>query len=189
MVIKDSDPGLLPKVVKILKNQGIVIMKCDTIYGIVGIAPSTREKIKSIKKRDSTKQFLMLIQDGTWLKKFSNQRMPPDLKKYWPGPLTLVFVGKKSGSIALRVPQDSLLRTILKQIKKPLYSTSVNLANEAQIDNIDEIVRRFGSSVDCIVDSGTLTHALPSTIIDVTQHPYRVIRQGSLEIPASLLGS
>jgi L-threonylcarbamoyladenylate synthase len=187
MVIKDTDPLLLRTISAALLEQKIVIMKCDTIYGIVGIAPETKEKIGSLKKRDPAKRFIMLIPDADWATRLSDQMIPAGFTGLWPGPLTLIVNGKSSETIAIRVPDDRLLAEILKRVGKPLFSTSVNLSNEKSLNNIEEIINGFGDTVDYIVDSGAIPDAIPSTIVDLTGIPYKIVRQGRMKIPSSLL--
>ncbi len=74
--------------VKILKENSIVVMPTDTLYGIVGRATSLDvvNRIYSIRKRDSRKPFIILIGDIDELKNFSitlSQKQKSALKKYW----------------------------------------------------------------------------------------------------------
>jgi L-threonylcarbamoyladenylate synthase len=187
MVIRSSEKNLSDRAARILSNNLIVIIKCDTIYGIVGAAPETEEKIRQVKKRDRQKSFILLIPRASWIKRFSDQVVPPLLKRYWPGPLTIILEGRGGGTVAFRVPKDKLLLTILKKLKKPIFSTSVNESNEEPLNRIDEIIKRYENKVDCIVDSGDAEDAVPSTIIDACSRPYKIIRQGALLIPPDVL--
>jgi L-threonylcarbamoyladenylate synthase len=184
MVLKEADPLAFPTIIKILKKNGVVIAKCDTVYGILGIAPDTGERIRSIKKREMSKHFLMLISDVSWVRKLTNQKVPPKLSKHWPGPLTIIFSTKNAETVALRVPADPLIARILAKLGKPLYSTSVNLSNEPHIGDIQAIADQFATSVDCIIDSGNCEQGVPSTIVDVSGKQYKIVRQGTLSIPA-----
>jgi L-threonylcarbamoyladenylate synthase len=187
MVIKNNSSSLISSICRILTNKGVIIIKCDTIYGIVGIAPDTEEKIKNIKKREKDKQFLMLIAEHSWIRRFSDQVIPQSISCFWPGPLTLILKRKKTGTIALRFPDDPFLVSIMKNIGKPLFSTSVNYSDEAPLDQIEKIIELFEKSVDLIVDSGDSAGSLPSTIVDLTEKPYKILRQGVLRIPKDAL--
>ncbi len=187
MVIKDTDPGAMKSVINVLKNDDIIIMKCDTIYGITGVAPDTKDKIQDIKKRDLSKQLIMLIHDPGWVRMLSTQTIPAGFMKLWPGPLTLILAGKSADTVALRIPADPFMMKIIKKVGKPLFSTSVNLSNETPLNRIEDIVKAFGSRVGLILDSGNVDEPIPSTIVDLTVRPYEIVRQGRLEIPAALL--
>ncbi|MBN1799200.1 MAG: threonylcarbamoyl-AMP synthase [Spirochaetales bacterium] len=184
MVIKRDDPNLLSTLVKILSDNGIGILPCDTIYGIVGIAPATELKIRSVKARFESKPFLILIPTHDWLNNFTRQNIPRELGSFWPGPLTLIFKHKtRRGKIALRVPEDDFLLRLLHTLGRPLYSTSVNISGQDFLCRIEDIKRDFKERVDIIVDAGDLTDMVPSTIVDVTTKPFTLVRQGKLHLP------
>lgn len=162
-----------------------MIMPCDTIYGIVAI-PASEARIGRLKGRGQGKAFLRLIGDESWLARYTDAALAPELRPFWPGPLTVVFPDRAGGTIALRVPADQRLRDLLVALDQPLASTSVNAEGEQPLGRIAQIVRRFESQVDLVVDGGDRIDATPSTILDVTVRPYRVLRQGSVRIPAEL---
>jgi len=91
------------------------------------------------------------------------------------------------GSVALRVPADPRLRLLLQRLDRPLYSTSVNRSGQPALWRITDILGEFETGVDLVVDAGDLPGRLPSTIVDVSQHPFRVLRQGALSIPPEAL--
>ncbi|MCK5671922.1 MAG: L-threonylcarbamoyladenylate synthase [Spirochaetales bacterium] len=174
------------KLTDILSNNGIVIMPCDTIYGIVGVYPDSENRIRDIKGRDENKPFLILIRKE-WISRFTKI----ELKKYfldlWPGPLTLIVPGLTGNTVALRVPDDKRLQNILLQLNHALYSTSVNRSGKASLENESDIEKEFGSEVELFVKEGDLTGSQPSTIINLTVKPYKIIRQGSCIIDTDML--
>ena len=158
-------------------------MMCDTIYGLVGIHPDSHRRIADLKEREAGKPFLVLIPDTGWLRRFTEEELPAALRGYWPGPLTLIFKSRDGGTIALRVPEDDLLRNLMRLLRKPLISTSANRSGEPPARRIDEIAGMFEAEVDLIVDSGDQEEGNPSTILDLTTAPFRLVRQGQLDIP------
>ena len=190
MNIKQTAPASAETILATLKqagnNAGVIIMQCDTIYGLVGIYPTATERIREIKGREAAKSFLLLIGDPSWLPDFTTASLPPALQAYWPGPLTLIFPAHEGGTVALRVPQDDFLRDLLARLKLPLISTSVNKAGEAPLSKIAAIKEQFQDQVDLIVDSGDSPNPLPSTILDITVQPYKLLRQGVLKLPPEL---
>ncbi len=182
MVLKASDPDALPRASAVLSSLGVAILPCDTIYGIVGVAPQTEERIRSIKGRGEDKPFLQLLPDLGWVRKLSGQELPPRLARLWPGPLTLIVQAKAGGTVGIRLPDSDVLRCILAAVGRPLYSTSVNRAGSSPLNRIEDIRDEFEDCVDLIVDAGALSQGAPSTIVDVTARPYRILRQGSLRL-------
>ena len=185
MRIGAAEPGLAARLAELLAAGGVAIMPCDTIYGIVGPAPASEARLRELKGRGE-KSFLQLIAGPDWLARFGQLRLPESLAAYWPGPLTLIFPAGQD-SVALRVPADPRLRALLERLDRPLYSTSVNRSGQPALWRIADIVEQFEAVVDLVVDAGDLPGRLPSTIVDVSQRPFRVLRQGALSIPPEAL--
>jgi L-threonylcarbamoyladenylate synthase len=162
-------------------------MACDTIYGILGRVPDTLEQIRTIKGRGDTQPFLQLLASPGEVRHISPMAIPSDLLKLWPGPVTFVLPDRSGGTVACRVPNDLYLRQIIKKAGVPLYSTSVNRSGEPSEWKITRIIELFGAEVGAILDDGDLNGRQPSTLLDLTVKPYRVIRQGVLILPEKLV--
>ena len=187
MILQKDQPKAFDETLSVLEHGGIVILPCDTIYGIVGIAPDTDTRIRNIKGRGETKPFLELIRDFETLKEISSAVIDRRLLEFWPGALTMIVKRRGGGTVAVRVPQDDFLMRLLSSLKRPLYSTSVNKSGEQPLWKIVEIIETFQIDVDLIVSDGDLPGKLPSTIIDVSERPYKVVRQGAVDITDDLL--
>lgn len=183
MLLSYRDPQLTEKVSRILARGGIVIMPCDTIYGFVGKFPDADGRIRSVKGRGETKPFLVLSTEEL-LTNLTYQQIPGDLKKYWPGPLTMILKGKSAGeTVAVRVPKDPVLLRLIEAAGSPIFSTSVNRSGESPLNRIAEIIDEFEGEVDLVVDGGDIVGGSPSTIVDATSRPFRILRRGSLDLP------
>ncbi len=180
MVVKAASPEAFRSLVRVLASGGVAIAPGDTMYGLVGIAPDSGDRIREIKGRGEDKPFLQLLPDPSWVAKFSPLAAPANLLKHWPGPLTLVFPAREGGTVALRVPDSHFLRELLEAVGRPLYSTSVNRAGAAPLQRVEEMRREFEDVVDLIYDAGDLPPGPPSTLVDVTSRPCRVLRPGAL---------
>jgi L-threonylcarbamoyladenylate synthase len=189
MVVPKDDSSAHSLIRSALGNHGVVVMPCDTIYGIVGSAPWTEERIRSIKGRGETKPFLRLIPSAEAMSEYTDLALDERIALFWPGPLTVIVPWRRGGTVALRVPQDPLLIGLMQELETHLFSTSVNRSGSESLWRITEIVEEFEHDVDLIVSSGDLEGRLPSTILDVTSRPYQVLRQGALVIPDALLGT
>ncbi len=185
MVIPAGDPGSFDALARLLSRGGVLIMPCDTIYGLVGVAPDTAERIRAIKGRGEDKPFLQLLASSDWVGRLSPAEVPPSLVRHWPGPLTVILPARARGTVAVRVPGSEFLRELIGAVGKPLYSTSVNRAGQPALWRAAEILAEFEGEVDLVVDGGDLPGAAPSTIVDASSSPWRVVRQGALEIPQS----
>jgi L-threonylcarbamoyladenylate synthase len=188
VILKFDKPQLVDDLVQVLEAASVVIMPCDTIYGFVAVAPEGAEKIRQLKGRQE-KSFLMLIPSLDWLPRFTEAKLPEALEPYWPGPLTVIFPGASSGTVALRMPDDPLLVEVMRRLDRPLFSTSVNASGRPALWRLDEILRQFERRVAAVVAAGDRPGGVPSTIVDVTLKPFRVLRRGAVELPPQLLGA
>jgi L-threonylcarbamoyladenylate synthase len=183
-VVTDSPAGRR-RLAAVLRQGGVAVVPCDTIYGIVGVAPETEGRIRSIKGREEGKPFLQLVADVSWVRRACGVAPPPGLARHWPGPLTVVLpvAGRlPPASLALRVPGSAWLRELIDGLGRPIYSTSVNRAGAEPMWRIADIVRELEGDVDLVVDGGDLPESVPSTIVDATSRPFRLVRRGALAI-------
>ncbi len=188
MVASADSPASLARLASVLRGSGVAVIPCDTIYGIVGAAPRTEGRIRAIKGRGEDKPFLQLIASASWTRRVCGLDAPPRLARHWPGPLTIVLPvveaagGAGPATVALRVPGAAWLRDMVAAIGEPLFSTSVNRAGSRPLWKIADIIREFEHDVDFVLDGGDLPGALPSTIVDATVRPFRVVRAGALAV-------
>jgi L-threonylcarbamoyladenylate synthase len=186
VVKKKYDPDAEKTVLSVLRSGGIVILPCDTIYGIVGRCSDTEERIRAIKGRGD-KPFIRLIPSVKAVSYYTDYLPSKVILSLWPGPLTLIVAHKSGGTVALRVPDDPFLIAVLEKLSAHLFSTSVNITGEAALWKIEEIIETFGGRVDLILDDGDLPGKKPSTVLDVSGKSYRILRQGACIIPPELL--
>jgi len=182
MIVRASEDGAFNALAGILSRGGVAVIPCDTMYGIVGVAPDTEARIRRVKGRGETKPFLQLIAQASWVAQLSEKPLPASLSKYWPGPLTVVFPLRGGGTVALRLPDSPFLRSLMEAAGKPLYSTSVNRAGRDPMFDIALITAEFEQDVDVVFDAGNLPPGPPSTLVDVTSRPYKVLRAGAVQI-------
>jgi len=155
--------------IKILENDGVVVMPTDTIYGLVGKALQKEvvERIYEIKKRTPEKPFIILIGDLEEIKKLEIELIPEqkkNLEKFWPGSVSIIlncssedfsFLHRGTKVLALRLPLESSLRDLLIKTG-PLIATSANTEALPPCKNIEEAKEYFGNSVDLYVDGGLI---------------------------------
>ena len=186
MIVKKSDPDVFHTIIGILIHSGVVIIPCDTIYGIVGTVPETESRIRKIKRRE-TKPFIQLFSDPDHIENAYDIVIDQKIVALWPRPLTVILQTKMEKTSSFRVPDDPWPVSLIKTVKKPLFSTSVNFSGMQSLWEIAEIKKYFDKRVDCIIDAGDLPEGQPSTILDAASSPYRILRQGACHIPPYLL--
>jgi L-threonylcarbamoyladenylate synthase len=182
MTVSAGDPRSFDLLVQVLASGGVAIAPGDTMYGLIGAAPDSEERIRRIKGRGEDKPFLQILPDQSWVARVSDMPVPPRLARYWPGPLTIVFDARAGGTVALRVPDSRFLQDLLRAVDAPLFSTSVNRAGQPPIATVEAMRRELESDVDLIYDAGPIPPGLPSTLVDITMRPFRVLREGALRL-------
>ena len=91
MLLVADSPHALSLLSRLLAGGGVAIVPCDTIYGIVGVAPDTEQRIRAIKGRGEDKPFLQLLAERSWVSRLSEGDIPEALGRHWPGPLTVIL--------------------------------------------------------------------------------------------------
>ena len=183
MIILRSDGNSVEFVSRVLLEGSVVVLPTDTVYGFSGVVPESEDVIRKIKGRDETKPFIQLIACPDDIKKYTDDEIPSELLKFWPGPLTIIVHDKNSDSTtAYRCPDDEWLSAILKEVGKPVYSTSANRSGSPLLEKISDIKKEFSSDVDLIIDGGDIIGGISSTIAAVENGKIKVLRQGSVKI-------
>ena len=157
-------------------------MPTDTVYGIHGVAPETEHVLRALKGRDARKQFLLLMPDVRTVERMIAAPVPIVLTRLWPGALTAVLRARAGGTVAIRVPRPWWLRALLRDVGRPLFSTSANPPGAAPAMSGRAVASWFGHKIDLIVDDGSIATTQASTVVDATTSPLRVLRQGAVDV-------
>jgi len=192
-IIKKIDKDTIKRVADELKNGKIAIFPTDTVYGIGTNAFDYKavKKIYKLKGRDSRKPLPMLVEDISQAKKLVknfNRQIETLAKKYWPGGLTLVFETSELGNIlmggkkmiAVRIPNNKTVLSIIREMKCPLVGTSANLSGEGHCRRVCDIDKNLLKIVDIVIDEDITKSKPVSTVLDVSGFHYVVLREGAV---------
>jgi L-threonylcarbamoyladenylate synthase len=183
----------IEKTSQIIKEGGVVVFPTDTVYGI-GCNPynmNSVKKIYEIKSRTKVKSLpilaysLDIVKGITLIDGFTEKI----IKKYWPGPLTLILklTDQKlkeslnlQNKIAIRIPDSECTLKLLEKCKL-LVGTSANISGNSSYTNPDECIKNI-RNYDIFLNGGTITSKGESTIIEVENERIRIIREGALKV-------
>lgn len=191
--IGESFESALILAAELYHSGKIFIYPTDTIYGIGGnpFDVNVVKRISDIKGRDEKKQFIWLISDFENLMNYVEvifENHLDFLQKLWPAPVTVILKLNErtkniinQDTIAIRIPQHDFCLKLLKEISRPLISTSVNRSGENPIIEIDNIIQKFSEDVDAILIHSESTEKKSSTIIDLTSKQPKLIREGPIK--------
>lgn len=184
--------NLLKSAAEVLKKGGVVVIPTDTVYGLAALAFDRKavERIYRLKGRSYDKPLVIF---GSRLSAFSPLVSVPDfakrlIRKFWPGPLTLVFPASPLGrllsrgksTLALRIPDHPAALGILKEAGAPLATTSANLSGGKSPIKASQIPAAIRSRADLVVDCGACPLGAESSILDVSSFPPVLLREGAL---------
>jgi len=179
---KQNLDKVLKEAAKLIKNGQVLVCPTDTVYGLIcdGTNKKAVRRLIKIKKRQNKKPIPIFVKDIKMAKKLASiDKVQEDfLKKVWPGKVTVVLK-KKNRTIGLRIPNYKLINRLLSIIKTPLTGTSANISDKPASTKIKEVLKQFKSQKyqpDLILDAGDLPKSKPSTVIDLTVSPPKVLR-------------
>ena len=191
----NADDRKIDQIVRILENDGLIVIPTDTIYAFAVSLKSKKgleklAKIKDVKLKKS--EFSLILND---LSSISNYTKPIDrkifrvIKNAFPGPFTFILqannhVSKLFGSnkkeVGIRVPNHGLTRSIIEKLNQPLVSSSVHDQDKIIQYTTDPnaIFEQYENIVDAVVDCGYGKN-VASTIVDCRLDEPTILRQGA----------
>jgi len=191
---QNPDKRRINKVVECLKEGGIIIYPTDTVYGLGCDIFNTKamERIYQIKQAKPGKDhFSFVCYDLSHLSDFT---LPISnityklMRKFFPGAFTFILKANnkvpklsksKKRTVGIRVPDNEIARTIVKELGHPILSTSLHHDDQI-IDYMTDpklIYEKYAKMVDIVIDAGAGNNE-PSTVIDCTGDKPVVIREG-----------
>lgn len=189
-----EDAAAIKTIAAALLGDAVMAYPTETFYGLGAAAFSRKAvgKVYHLKKRDAGKPLSVLVSDLDMIRAIAGP-FPPAFRvlagEFWPGPLTLVlpasdrlpeFLTGPGGTIAVRIPPLAWLRRLVRDISQPLTATSANMAGEKEMADPAEVAAVFRGKVDVIVDGGRSPGGAPSTVVDLTSAPPRILREGAV---------
>ena len=186
----------IKKAKKYLDNDDCIAVPTETVYGLAGNAYSNKavKKIFKLKKRPSNNPLIIHYYNMNELKKDCNinDNFKKLYKRFSPGPITYVlsvkknskiskFATNKQKSLAVRFPNHSLFRKLLKNLDYPLAAPSANISTKLSSVQASDVKEEFGSKIKYVLNGGKCNIGVESTIINLTNKP-TLLRFGGLEI-------
>ncbi len=182
----------IQKAIEVLTAGGLILYPTDTIWGIGCDATNSEavEKIYTLKKRPGTKTMICLVANDFMLEQHVTHipEVAYDILDLATKPTTIVYDGPKGvaknliakdNTLAIRVAKDKFCQYLIGKFKKPIVSTSANLAGEPSPKSFKEIDEQILKGVDYIVNlDRDKEKSTPSSIIKLgADGTVKVIRE------------
>lgn len=181
------------KLAGVLETPGsVVLVPTETVYGLVGKYgdKAAYRRIFELKQRSEEKVLGLFVPDAAALEKLHVQLegYPEKLiRRFTPGPLTIIAPCSDGGTLGFRIPDHPLLLALLR-LTGPLYQTSANLSGRPDPLDLDSALAELSGMPDAAVDGGPLPPgAKGSTVVKTTGTGIEVLRRGALEIDTEKL--
>ena len=178
----------------VIRSGGVIAYPTETFYGL-GVDPRNEiavKKLFAIKGRPKGEPILLVLKDAAAVHEWAAKVSPEArllMERFWPGPLTIVFKarpevpsGITSGthSIGLRVPGSTLTLGLLEFLGNALTGTSANRSGERSPRTAGEVLETLGEHIDLVLDGGLTPGTKPSSVIDTSVDPPRILREGAI---------
>lgn len=194
-----SQPGSLTRAAELLRAGELVAFPTDTVYGLGALFsdPAAVERIYWAKGRSEDKNIPLLLASPAELSLVAVNTSPLAFElagSFWPGPLTLVLPKSdqvpaavtRAATVAVRVPDHPLARALIRLVGAPLAVTSANPSGEPPTTDPAVVLETLGGRIAALLDGGFSPGGVPSTIVDCSSEPPRILRAGPIPAEAIL---
>jgi tRNA threonylcarbamoyl adenosine modification protein (Sua5/YciO/YrdC/YwlC family) len=191
---KNPQPRLIRKVVEVLKNGGVIGYPTDTIYGVGCnlFNPEAIRKVHRLKKMDGKKPLSFICSDLKDISRYAyvSNYAYKMMKRLLPGAYTFILKATKlvpkiamtkQNTVGIRIPDNRICLSLVKELGNPIVSTSVYKPDEGLYNDPNEIEERFEKELDLVIDGGMIV-AEHSSIIDLIEEFPKVIRKGKGDV-------
>jgi len=187
VVLKPDREGLT-RAAQLLRGGGVVAFPTDTVYGLGADASDelAQKRVFALKGRPVGMPLILMAAALSQLEGWVHidTRAEDIIRKWWPGPLTLILHGKGGSTLGVRVPKHEIALELLRA-SGPLMTTSANLHGKEPAMTAEEASALPGLAA--ILDGGRAPGGTPSTVLDLTGPEPHILREGAIPT-ADLLG-
>jgi len=189
---EQPDQEAIERAASIIRNGGLVAFPTETVYGLGANAmiESAIEKIFKAKGRPADNPLIvhvcnreMLGLIATGVSKTADRL----IQEFWPGPLTLVFERKPEvarsvsaglPTVAVRMPRNAIAFELIRTSRAPIAAPSANASGKPSPTSAAHVLDDLGGRIDMILDGGTTSIGIESTVLDMTTDPPMILRPG-----------
>lgn len=181
------------KLAEILKNDGVISVPTDTVFGVCARIASKKahDKLAEVKNRPHSKLFPVMCADEEQIKSIAvvNDIAECLIQKFMPGPITLIlqkkpdlpeYVNNGEDTIAIRMATSKPVEDLIRKTGCPLFMSSANQSGEPTCTSLDEIEKAC-PKLDGMME-GKVSFGKGSTIVDCTSDNIKIVREGPISL-------
>ncbi len=196
METKRLTPHNVEEAAKIIADGGLLGIPTETVYGLGanGLDPQAVKAIFEAKGRPQDNPLILHVPDESWLERYCEDipAVAYELTaRFWPGPLTMILkrrdnvpdaVSAGLDTVGMRCPDCAVTREIIAKADVPVAAPSGNASGRPSPTTAEAMLEDMEGKILGIVDGGSCTVGVESTIIDLTVEPSRLLRPGGVTL-------
>jgi L-threonylcarbamoyladenylate synthase len=185
-------PELITRAAAIIQSGGLVAFPTETVYGLGGDATNEDaiRRIFDAKGRPPDNPLIVHVADRQMLSGVVVEisgKAATLIEQFWPGPLTLVLrrapglapgVSAGLATVAVRMPSAPIALALIRAAQTPIAAPSANTSGRPSPTCADHVLHDLNGRVELILDGGSTTIGIESTVIDMTADPPVILRPG-----------
>ena len=178
-----------------LRAGGVLALPTETFYGlaVAALDVGAVRRVFELKGRPESKPLLVLVDSVAMAETVAHVTAPARdlMKRYWPGALTLVMPARASvpsvvtagsGTLGVRLSPHPIARGLVELLGEPVTAPSANPNGLPPPTTAQAVLDYFQEGIDLVLDGGATAGGEPSTVLDLTLDPPRVLRQGAVVV-------
>ncbi len=173
------------KAASVLKKGGLVAFPTETVYGLGAnlLDKKAVGKVYEIKKRPRNKPLTVHVADTASVRKITGNiplRAAKLIKKYWPGPLTVILKDRRGKKTGFRMPDNKIAFGLIKKAGVPVVAPSANISGNKPPTDAKGVLRDLDGKIDIVIDGGKTVIGIESTVVDMTGRTPKILREGAI---------
>ena len=182
----------LKKAAQLIKQGGIAIFPTETVYGIGanGLDESAIKKLYQIKQRPLSKPISLLVNSIDMINSITENITKEEyslIKKFMPGPLTIILKKKKiipdiltanSDTVGIRMPENEISLKLIEYAGVPIATSSANISGQESNTKVNENLKELKEKVDVFIDGGESKIGIASTVVQIINGSPKILREG-----------
>ena len=178
-----------------VRAGGVLALPTETFYGlaVAALDVGAVRRVFELKGRPESKPLLVLVDSVAMAETVAHVTAPARdlMKRYWPGALTLVMPARDtvpsvvtagSGTLGVRLSPHPIARGLVELLGEPVTAPSANPNGLPPPTTAQAVLDYFQEGIDLVLDGGATAGGEPSTVLDLTLDPPRVLRQGAVVV-------
>jgi L-threonylcarbamoyladenylate synthase len=187
------DPRVIEQAAVVIRSGGLVAFPTETVYGLGadGLDEAAVRRIFAAKGRPEAKGLILHLSEPAQAQEVAEVSPVAErlMAAFFPGPLTLVLPARPvvppattggGSTVAVRMPDHAVARALIAAAGRPIAAPSANPSGLPPPRTAEEVLAGLNGRFDLLLDAGPTPVGTPSTVLELTQTPPRILRLGAV---------